>query len=73
MTPVPVVDRPWMIRILETLPGGVTWLTLLLPIILSFISPVAVAYFIIAFDLYWTVKSFHISFSSFASSAQKLR
>ncbi len=57
------IDRRPVIRLLEIIPGGVTWLTLLLPIILSFISPVAVAYFIIAFDLYWTVKSFHISFN----------
>jgi cellulose synthase/poly-beta-1,6-N-acetylglucosamine synthase-like glycosyltransferase len=75
--PVRLIDRPWVIRWLETLPGGVTWLTLLLPIILSFISPIAVAYFIIAFDLYWTFKSFHISFNLYRAynrlhAAQKI-
>jgi cellulose synthase/poly-beta-1,6-N-acetylglucosamine synthase-like glycosyltransferase len=72
-----VVDRRWMIRLLEIIPGGVTWTTLLLPVILSFISPIAVAYFIIAFDLYWTVKSFHISFNLYRAysrlhAAQKI-
>jgi cellulose synthase/poly-beta-1,6-N-acetylglucosamine synthase-like glycosyltransferase len=63
MATVRLIDRRWVIRLLEILPGGVTWLVLLLPILLSFISPVAVAYFIIAFDLYWAFKAFHISFN----------
>ena len=62
-TKTPLIDRRWMIRLLEIIPGAVTWITIALPIILSFWSPIAVAYFIIAFDLYWTVKAFHISYS----------
>ena len=53
-----LVDRRWFIRFLEILPGTLSWTALVLPIILSLTSPVWVAYFIIAFDLYWTIKSF---------------
>lgn len=55
------VDRHWFVRFLEIFPGGITWLTLLLPVVLSLVMPVLVAYFIIAFDLYWMVKSFRLS------------
>jgi hypothetical protein len=55
------IDERWFIRLLEIIPGAVTWLTLLLPIILSLLEPVWVAYFIIGFDLYWMVKSFRLS------------
>jgi hypothetical protein len=57
-----LVDRRWFIRWLEIIPGSVTWLTLLGPIVLSLVQPVLVAYFIIAFDLYWMIKSFRLSF-----------
>ncbi len=55
------LDAHWFVRFLEVLPGGLTWLTLILPIILSLVRPVWVAYFIIAFDLYWMIKSFKLS------------
>ena len=55
------LDQHWFIRLLEILPGAVTWLTLLSPIVLSFVQPILVAYFIIAYDLYWMVKSFRLS------------
>jgi len=58
---VRTVDQRWFIRMLEIFPGAVTWLTLLMPIFLSLVEPVWVAYFIIAFDLYWTVKSIRLS------------
>ena len=54
-------DRHWFTRVMEILPGAVTWLTLLLPVLLSLVLPVLVAYFIIAYDLYWMVKSFRLS------------
>lgn len=54
----PLVDRYWFVRFLEILPGTLSWIALMLPIILSLTSPVLVAYFIIAFDLYWTIKAF---------------
>lgn len=40
-------------RILEILPGFFSWSTLLALIVLSYFKPVFVAYFIIAFDIYW--------------------
>lgn len=56
-------DRRWFTRSMEILPGAVTWLTILLPVILSLVLPVWVAYFIIAYDLYWMIKSFRLSFN----------
>ena len=53
-----LVDKQWFIRLLEIFPGTLSWLALILPIVLSLTSPILVAYFIIAFDLYWTIKSF---------------
>jgi hypothetical protein len=58
---IPYFDKHWFIRGLEILPGSITWLTLLLPVVLSLVLPVWVAYFIIAYDLYWMVKSFRLS------------
>lgn len=54
-------DKAWFIRACEIFPGAVTWLTLILPVVLSLVRPVWVAYFIIAFDLYWMIKSFRLS------------
>lgn len=52
-----------IVRLLEILPGLATWATIVLPIILSIYAPVVVAYFIIAFDLFWLMKSFRMSFA----------
>jgi hypothetical protein len=57
------IDAHWFQRLLEIAPGTVTWLTLLLPVVLSIFQPVLVAYFIIGFDLYWMVKSFRLSYN----------
>lgn len=54
-------DQHWFTRAMEILPGGVTWTTLILPVLLSLTQPILVAYFIIAYDLYWTVKAFRLS------------
>jgi len=40
-------------RILEIIPGFLSWATLLVLLILSYFKPVWVAYFIIGFDVYW--------------------
>jgi hypothetical protein len=40
-------------RIFEIIPGALSWLTLFVLIIYSYFRPVWVAYFIIAFDVYW--------------------
>ncbi|HSX14556.1 MAG TPA: hypothetical protein VLE72_01430 [Candidatus Saccharimonadales bacterium] len=56
------LDSRWFERLLELIPGSLTWTFLLAPVILSFFVPIAVAYFIIAFDLIWLVKSLRLSF-----------
>ncbi|MBI4652720.1 glycosyltransferase family 2 protein [Candidatus Kuenenbacteria bacterium] len=40
-------------RFLEVIPGALTWLIFFLAIVISFIRPIWVIYFIIIFDLYW--------------------
>ena len=48
-------------RMLEILPGFLSWGTILGIIILSIFIPVAAAYFIIAFDTYWLLKTAYLS------------
>lgn len=50
-------DRQWFVRGLEILPGLVSWSFILGPVVLSVFYPVVVAYFIVAFDLYWLGKA----------------
>ncbi len=47
-------------RILEILPGGVTWLALTSPLWLSFTLPYAVAYLILIADVYWLLSALRI-------------
>ncbi len=51
-------------RLLEMVPGGLTWLTIFGMLVLSFIVPVWVAVFIIAFDVYWILRTIYVSFYS---------
>ena len=44
-------------RFLEILPGFTSWSLILFPIWGSFLTPLAVAYYIIAFDVYWLYRS----------------
>lgn len=44
-------------RFLEILPGFFSWSLILFPIWGSFLIPIAVAYYIIAFDVYWFYRS----------------
>ncbi|MBI2063745.1 MAG: glycosyltransferase family 2 protein, partial [Candidatus Yanofskybacteria bacterium] len=53
-------DR-FVYRFFEILPGFLAWATLTAIIILSFIQPVAIAIFIIIFDVYWLVKTVYLS------------
>lgn len=55
------LDSRWFQRVLEIFPGGLSWTFLALPILLSFVRPIWVAYFIIAFDLFWLIKSFRLA------------
>lgn len=48
-------------RILEILPGTLTWLVITSPIWLSFTLPFAVAYLILLADIYWLISAFRIS------------
>jgi len=40
-------------RVLEIIPGALVWSTIIASIVLSFIEPLWVIYFVIVFDLYW--------------------
>jgi cellulose synthase/poly-beta-1,6-N-acetylglucosamine synthase-like glycosyltransferase len=46
-----------LLRFLEILPGFISWSLILFPVWGSFLIPVAVAYYIIAFDIYWLYRS----------------
>lgn len=48
-------------RILEILPGGLTWIALTSPIWLSFTLPYAVAYLILIADVYWLLSALRIA------------
>ncbi|MFC1663276.1 hypothetical protein ACFL04_03900 [Patescibacteria group bacterium] len=47
-------------RALEMIPGFLVWSTFILAILLSFIKPLWVIYFIIIFDLFWLVRVIYI-------------
>jgi hypothetical protein len=47
-------------RLLEILPGFFSWSLILFPVWGSLTIPVAVAYYIIAFDVYWLYRSFSV-------------
>ncbi len=48
-------------RIIEILPGAMTWLALTSPFWLSFTLPLTVAYLIIIADVYWLISAIRIS------------
>ncbi len=49
-------------RILEILPGAASWLTLIGIVLASFYAPFFAAYFIIAFAIYWVLKTAFLSY-----------
>jgi cellulose synthase/poly-beta-1,6-N-acetylglucosamine synthase-like glycosyltransferase len=49
--------NPKLHRFLEIIPGVFSWSLILFPIWGSFLIPLAVAYYIIAFDVYWFYRS----------------
>ncbi len=55
-------------RALEMLPGLVSWFLILFPVWGSFLTPLAVAYFILFFDVYWFYKSFSLAITAFIAS-----
>lgn len=60
-TALGIADKQWFYRLWEVIPGLTSWLVLLSPIVLSLAWPIVVAYFIIAFDLLWLLKSMRMS------------
>lgn len=50
-------------RLLEVVPGGLTWLAFIWPVVFSFFWPAAVALVVIIFDLYWLFRSLRLSFN----------
>lgn len=52
----------WQYRGLEILPGLLSWGTLIIVILLSIYAPFVAAYFIIAFALYWVLKTGFLSY-----------
>lgn len=49
-----------LFRALEVLPGFLSWGTLILIVLLSLWTPVVAAYAVIAFDLFWLLKTFYL-------------
>lgn len=52
-------------RMLDMLPGTISWTLILFPIWGSLFIPYIVAYFILFFDVYWLYKSFSLAVSAF--------
>lgn len=55
-------------RLLEILPGFVSWSIILFPIWGSLFIPYVLAYFILFFDIYWFYKSFNLVITAFIAS-----
>nr|MBP7992502.1 hypothetical protein [Candidatus Magasanikbacteria bacterium] len=49
-------------RFYEILPGLSVWLTLILSVVLAFVKPLWMIYFVIVFDIYWMLKVLNFSF-----------
>jgi len=49
-------------RLLEILPGFISWSLIIFPLWGSFLIPELVAYYIIAFNVYWMWRSFNVAF-----------
>lgn len=53
--------RAWY-RVLEVIPGLASWMTLIAVVLMSMYLPTAAAYFIIAFAVYWLLKTTFLSY-----------
>src|ERR671918_2727919 len=51
----------WLGRLLEMVPGTISWAVLILPLWLSFSCPWLVAYFVLSFDFYWLCRALWFS------------
>ena len=66
------MKSPTFYRLMEMLPGSLTWLTIILMVVLSMFIPEVVAVFIILFDIYWFLKTVYLSLH-LRSSFKKLK
>ncbi|MBI2421023.1 MAG: glycosyltransferase family 2 protein [Candidatus Levybacteria bacterium] len=57
-------------RMLEMLPGSVSWFLIFFPFWGSIFFPYIVAYFILMFDVYWFYRSFWLVITSYIASQQ---
>lgn len=60
-------------RFLEIIPGTMTWLALVLPIVLSFYFPEAVAIFVIVYTMLWLFRSLRLTFNLVRSYKRVLK
>jgi hypothetical protein len=51
----------WLGRLLEMVPGTISWAVLILPLWLSFSYPWLVAYFVLSFNFYWLCRALWFS------------
>jgi len=54
-------------RLLEIFPGLFSWATLAVLVVFSWLQPILVAYFIIAFDVYWLLLVVYLGINLFAA------
>ena len=51
----------FLYRCLEILPGFISWMTIILALLLSWLLPLAAAIFIIVFDFFWLFRISYLS------------
>ena len=56
-----------LFRIFEILPGFLSISTLTFALVFSWSKPIWVAFFVILFDVYWTLKVYYLSFHQVVS------
>jgi hypothetical protein len=55
-----LVDKAWFTRFLEIIPGFLAWSMLIFPFVLAPFYPEIIAYYVLAFSLYWFVKALNM-------------
>ena len=60
----------FLYRCLEILPGFISWMTIILALLLSWLLPLAVAIFIIVFDFFWLFRISYLSCHQLSSYRQ---
>ncbi len=58
---IPVRRERLLYRAFEIFPGTLAWVTIAAIVILSFVTPLAMAFFVILFDVYWLIKSIYLA------------